>query len=349
MHHYRSTFAFLAILALSVACKKRHEEVKPAENCQFVGKLVNLEHVDAAGSSTYTTESNFQQDDQGRLTLVTFSRTDSQKDSTGVYASSTSEETYEFVYDTEGFLTQLKQHDLRLQQGSANFEFSYASLRYRTGKMETTSVTSFVYSEGRLQSSKYVSNLVVQGDNLPPATFPNSYTINYKYDSKGDLQTATSNGWVETYINGIHASDVSADGKTVLKYDEKGRLISYSSPYDQRTFKYDSRGNQIFRESYDNGEFVFSTETKFDEHTNPDSMIASRYKGIPNPVKIPGIDDNPNNVIQSTTIHRNDAPQITTYVWIYYPDGLPETSVMKTGTGYNKTTEITKFKYENCN
>jgi YD repeat-containing protein len=139
--------------------------------------------------------------------------------------------------------------------------------------METTSVTSFVYSEGRLQSSKYVSNLVVQGDNLPAATFPESHTRLYKYDSKGTIQTATSGGSVVNYINGIRASSVSADGRTVWKYDDQGRMISYSVPYDQRTFKYDLRGNQIFQDSYDNGEFVFSTETKFDEHTNPDLMI----------------------------------------------------------------------------
>ena len=121
MRLYRSTFAFFALLALSISCNKKDEEVKPVGNCRFVGKSVSWEQKTAAETSVETTESIFKQDDQGRLTLVTFSRTESRKDSTGVYASSTDEETYEFVYDTEGFLTELKRHDLRLQKGSANF------------------------------------------------------------------------------------------------------------------------------------------------------------------------------------------------------------------------------------
>lgn len=348
MRLYRSTFTFLAFLAFSISCNKKDKEVKPVENCRFVGKSMSWESKTAAETTVETTESNFKQDDQGRLTLVAFSRTESRKDSTGVYASSTDEETYEYVYDTEGFLKELKRHDLRLQQGSANFKFGYATLRYRTGRMETTSITSYVYSEGRLQSSKYVSNLVVQGDNLPAASFPESYTINYKYDSKGIIQTATSGGWEAKYTNGVLASSVSSDGKVVWKYDDQGRMIGYSSPYDQRTFKYDQRGNQIFQESYDNGVFVFSTETKFDDHTNPDSMIPSRYKGIPDPIKVTYADDNPNNMVESTVLDRNDARLITSNVWTYHPNGLPATSIMKTGTDFYKTTRITKFKYENC-
>jgi YD repeat-containing protein len=348
MRLYRSTFTFLAFLALGISCNKKDEEVKPVENCRFVGKSVSREQKAAAETSVETDESNFKQDDQGRLTLVTFSRTESRKNSTGVYASSTDEETYEFVYDTEGFLTELKRHDLRLQQGSANFEFSYATLRYRTGKMETTSVTTFVYNEGRLQSSEYVSSLVVQGDNLPAATFPESYTTLYKYDSQGKIQTATSGGSVVSYTNGIRTSQVLADSKIVIKYDGQGRMINYSSPFDQRTFKYDQRGNQIFQDSYDNDEFVFSTETKFDEHTNPDNMIPSRYKGIAEPVKIPYVNDNPNNMIESIFNHRNDVPVVTSNVWTYHPNGLPAISTMKTGTDFYQTTQITKFKYENC-
>ncbi|MDR6807614.1 hypothetical protein J2Y45_004814 [Dyadobacter sp. BE34] len=348
MRLYQPVLTFLAFLALSISCKKKNEEVKPVENCRFVGKSIISEQKTAAETSVGTTESNFKQDDQGRLTLVTFSRTESRKDSTGVYASSTDEETYEFVYDTEGFLTELKRHDLRLQQGSANFLFGYATLRYRKGRMETTSVTSFVYNEGRLQSSKYVSNLVVQGDNLPAANFPESYTISYKYDSKGTIQTATGGGWVAKYTNGVRASSASDDGKIVWKYDDLGRMISYSSPYDERTFKYDQRGNQIFQDSYDNGVFVFSTETKFDDHTNPDSTIPSRYKGIPDPIKVTYADDNSNNMIESTVLHRNDEPLITSNVWTYHPNGLPAASTMKTGTDFYKTTQITKFKYENC-
>jgi hypothetical protein len=348
MRLYRSTFTFLAFFALSISCNKKNEEVKPVENCRFVGKSVNSEQKTAAETTVETTESNFKQDDQGRLTLVTFLRTESRKDSTGIFASSSDEETYEFVYDTEGFLTELKRHDLRLQQGSANFQFGYASLRYRTGKMETTSVTTFVYNQGRLQSSKYVSNLVVQGDNLPAATFPESYSIIYKYDSKGIVQTATGSGAVVNYTNGIRTSQISADSKIVTKYDDQGRMISYSSPYDQRILKYDQRGNQIFQESSDNGEFVFSTENKFDVHTNPDNMIPSRYKGMPDPVKIPYGDDNPNNMVESTFLHRNDAPVTTSNVWIYHPNGLPATSTMKTGTDFYKITRITKIKYENC-
>lgn len=348
MRLYRSTFAFLAFLALSISCNKKDKEVKPVENCRFVGKSVNWEQKNAAETSVATIESNFKQDEHGRLTLVTFSRTESSKDSTGVYASSTDEETYEFVYDTEGFLKELKRHDLRLQQGSANFKFGYANLRYRTGRMETTSVTTYVYAEGRLQSSKYVSNLVVQGDNLPAANFPESYTINYKYDSKGAAQTATGGGWLVNYTNGIRASNASADGKTVWKYDDQGRMTSYSSPFDQRTFKYDQRGNQIFQDSYDSGVFVFSTETKFDEHTNPDSMIPSRYKGVPDPIKVTYGDGNPNNMIESTVLHRNDAPLTTSNILTYHPNGLPAISTMKTGTDFYQTTLITKFKYENC-
>ena len=348
MRLYQPVLTFLAFLALSISCKKKNEEVKPVENCRFVGKSIISEQKTAAETSVGTTESNFKQDDQGRLTLVTFSRTESRKDSTGVYASSTDEETYEFVYDTEGFLTELKRHDLRLQQGSANFLFGYATLRYRKGRMETTSVTSFVYNEGRLQSSKYVSNLVVQGDNLPAANFPESYTISYKYDSKGTIQTATGGGWVAKYTNGVRASSASDDGKIVWKYDDQGRMISYSSPYDERTFKYDQRGNQIFQDSYDNGVFVFSTETKFDDHTNPDSTIPSRYKGIPDPIKVTYADDNSNNMIESTVLHRNDEPLITSNIWTYHPNGLPAASTMKTGTDFYKTTQITKFKYENC-
>jgi len=349
MRLYRSTFTFLAFWALSVSCNKKGEDVKPVENCRFVGKSVNWEQKNISGASVGTIESNFKQDDQGRLTLVTFSRTESRKDSTGVYANSSDEETYEFVYDTEGFLTELRRHDLRLQQGSANFKFGYANLQYRNGKMETTSVTSFIYDGGRLQSSKYTSNLVVQGDELPATTFPESYTVNYKYDSKGNIQTATSGGSVVNYANGIRTSQVLSDSKIVIKYDEEGRMISYSSPYDQRTFKYDQRGNQIFQDSHDSGEFVFSTETKFDEHTNPDNMIPSRFKGIPDPIKVTYADDNPNNMIESTVLHRNDPPLITSNVWTYHPNGLPATSTMKTGTDFYKTTQITKFKYENCN
>lgn len=348
MRLYRSAFTFLAFLALSISCKKKSEEVKPVENCRFLGKSVSLESKTAAEATLETTESNFKQDDQGRLTLATFSRTESRKDSTGVYASSTDEETFEFVYDTEGFLTELKRHDLRLQQGSANFKFGYATLQYRTGRLETTSITSYVYIEGRLQSSKYVSNLVVQGDNLPAATFPESYTINYKYDSKGIIQTATRDSWVTKYTNGVLASSVSTDGKVVWKYDDQGRVVSYSVPYDQRTFKYDQRGNQIFQDSYDNGVFVFSTEAKFDEHTNPDSMIPSRYKGIPDHIKVTYADDNPNNMVESTVLHRNNAPLVTSNVLTYHPNGLPATSTMKTGTDFYKTTRITKFKYGNC-
>lgn len=348
MRLYRSTFTFLAFLALSISCNKKDEEVKPVENCRFVGKSVNLEIRTIAETSVETHESYFKQDDQGRLTLVTVSETELIKDSTGIIANSTDEETYEFIYDAEGFLTEMKQRGLKLQQGSARHDFIYATFKYRKGRVETTKVTKFDYNEGRLQSSKYVGNIVVQGDNLPVATFTENFTILHKYDSKGLIQTATPDGSVTNYVNGIPASSISADGKTVIKYDDQGRMISYSSPHDQRTFKYDQRGNQIFQEDYDNGVFVFSYETKFDEHINPDNMIPSRYKGIPGPYQVVYFAENPNNIIESTFNHRNDTPVITSNVWTYHPNGLPATSTMKSGTDFYKDTRITKFKYENC-
>lgn len=348
MRLYRSTFTFLAFLALSVSCNKQDEEAKPSENCRFVGRSYHWERKDIFHTSVDTYESNFKQDDQGRLTLVTVSKTGMMKDSTGVFANTTDEETYEFIYDAAGFLTELKQHGLQLQQGSAKYKFNYSTFNYRKGRIETTRVTTYTYSEGRVQSSKYVSNIVVQGDNLPVATFPDSYTTLYKYDSKGIIQTISSGGIGTNYVNGIRASNVSGDGKNVIKYDDQGRIISYSSPNDQRIFKYDERGNQILQEGFEGIERRFSEESKFDDHLNPDNLIPAHYKGIPEPMKIGYFSDNPNNWVEIKYTYRNEVPSIQSNVWTYHPNGLPATSTLITGTDDNKSTWITKFNYENC-
>jgi hypothetical protein len=149
-------------------------------------------------------------------------------------------------------------------------------------------------------------------------------------------------------VNGIRASNVSGDGKNVIKYNDQGRIISYSSSYDETVFKYDQRGNQILQEGFVDNERRFSEESKFDDHLNPDNLIPARYKGIPEPMKIGYFSDNPNNWVEIKYTYRNEVPSIHSNVWTYHPNGLPATSTLITETDYNKSTWITKFNYENC-
>ncbi|MCF0062570.1 hypothetical protein LXM26_13775 [Dyadobacter sp. LJ419] len=356
MRIYRSTFTFLVFLALSISCNKKKEDIKPIEKCRFTGKSSDYEMKTIEETTVQTYESNFKQDDQGRLALVTVSQTESRKNSTGIFAYITQEDTYEFIYNAEGFLTELKRHDVKLHQGYSTYEFNVANLRYKKGKVETTSVTSFIYDHGRAQSSKFVSNMVVQGDNLPAATFPETTTVVYKYDSKNNIQTATYDGTyggsVVSFENGVRKSYVSADGKTKNQFDDRGRMISYTYAYDgaEWIYKYDQRGNQIFQEAYhDKHKLLYSIETNFDEHPNPDTMIPSHYKGIPEPIKIFNASDNTNNWVETTTNHTYFGRSVESNVWTYHANGLPATSTIVKGSDLNMSTEITKYNYENCN
>lgn len=348
MRLYQSTFTFLAFLALSVSCSKKDHEVEPSENCRYAGKSYHYEEKGPTNLRLETYESHFKQNDQGNLALVTVSKATSYEQDGAIIATFTEDETYEFKYNSDGFLMELKQYNLLQQQGTAKYDFSYPNyFTYRKGKVETTNINTFTYTNGLAQSSMNAKTVIVQGDNEAAKTFTEDSKTAYEYDSQGIIQTITSGGGVTNYKNGIRASNTS--GSTTLKYDESGRITSFSYPTGEQTFKYDQKGNQILYEGFENGKRRFSEAKKFDNHKNPETLIPYKYKGIPDGFMIGYSSSDPNNMTESAYTFMDQAPYIQTNTWTYNANGLPDTSTLTAGTGDYKSTWITKFKYENCN
>jgi hypothetical protein len=346
MRLYRSTFTFIAFLVLSISCNKKDHEVEPSENCRFVGKSSLTKQITLSGTTTYTFESHLQQDQEGKLTLITFVQNRDQDPGSAFPLKESEDEKYTFKYDADGFLVEIKRYKLILQQGNFSY-FDYPF--YKKGRIEINDITTFTYANKLAQSSFNKNTTVVQGDNYAAKTFETTLAKTYKYDPQGLVQTITQKSETgsesTTYFkNGMK---VFADTENT-KYDAKGRVIRSAYAGAEQIIEYDANDNITLVESRYQSKLQYSESRQFDNRRNPEALIPFRYKGIPDDIKILYSTDGQNNMVKKTVTYPDREPYIENTLWKYHPNGLPETSTLTVDYPGNKVTAVTTFNYENC-
>ncbi|MCF2486707.1 hypothetical protein [Dyadobacter sp. CY347] len=346
MRFYQSTFTSLAFLALFFSCSKKDHEVQPSANCRFVGKSYTAKQISYADTVNYTYESNLQYGTEGNLSKITVVQIAERGPSSAFPTKSSEDENYTFKYDADGFLTEIRRHSLTLQQGNYSYnDYPF----YKKGNIEVNDITTFNYNNKLVQSSSNKTTTVVQGDNYAPKTYETELSKNYEYDSQGLVQSISQKS-----ENGSESITYFKEGKKIfadteyIKYDEKGRVIKNSYGNGQIVIEYVD-DNITLVESHYQSKLVYSERRSFDNHKNPELLIPSSYKGIPDNIAVLRTTGDQNNMVKKTITYPDREPYIENTVWKYNANGLPETSTFTVDYPGNIVTQITKFKYENCN
>ncbi|MCE7066361.1 hypothetical protein [Dyadobacter sp. CY326] len=334
-------------MAISISCSKKDHEVKPPENCRFAGKTYRLEQLTSGYESTETYESHIQQDDEGRLTEFSVLQTRDQNPGKQFPITVNEGENYTFKYDSEGFLVEIKRHEVINHTGNISYN-DYG--QFKKGRIETDETTTFIYANKLIESYQRKTLTVVKGDENPPKNYEYEAGKTYKYDAQGVIQQTIStnrNGdkSITTFQNGIRATTINQNGTLTAKYDEKGRTASSGNV----VIAYDDNDNIILYQTYVQSNLNFTDKRTYDDKINPESLIPFRFKGIPDDMPFLRYTEGKNNQVKSTYSYPSQDGYTKNIVWEYNSTGLPTTSTSSIDKPGSVQKQVTTYRYENCN
>ena len=347
MRLYRSTFTFLALLAISFSCSK---DAPPIPNsCRYLGQSYTMEQISAYHEWRETYASNFKQDDEGKLIEASSIRkTNSGSPSNDEVRSEVVEtQSYRLKYNEQGFLTELTYVKLTLQDGGQSATFGYENYsNYHHGRIEQKEVTTFRYESDLLKSATRTRVVDFKSEKTQDVKVSADSEKEYVYETNGVIKTITERIGnytdVTQFRNGVKASTPTN------KYDEKGQLVQSLSPDSEYNLKYDSNGNILSVEAIYKSEQQFLETRTHDDHPNPDKLLPSKFKGIPEAMRLLQYTDGNNNLTGSKSVYPNRPPYEEKTVFTYNAAGFPATAVSTYTQGDDSTTKTTAYNYQDC-
>lgn len=343
--------------------KKNHDIGAELESCRYAGKsyVGQGNYYSSKTTETYNTDI-IQTGDRLPLEVKTSSRTLERdtaqneliKDFAGEYL-------YQYKYDADGYL--LKEISIQndIQQGGPKFTMFFLD-KGPVKKLQTNAsrITEFKYENALLTELSNNSTVTYLGDNLPAITKTYNISRKYHYDSQKNLTDTeevnqdnykTVTRYKDGLITSIQTTQPSGVIVTSAYKNENGKKTQITSNDGILNFKYDANGNLVKYESIYQGILNLTQEHLYDTHINPETLISSKFKGMPLPFPTVQSHDGMNNMTQQKTTSYNNgnafvSEQNTSFV--YNSSGLPESSASSMITAGGKSTWATTYKYTDC-
>lgn len=353
----------IALAFLASCSKKDHDIVTEPASCQYAGKsyVSGYTYYNIATSETYN-QDIIQTDDQLPLEIRTSNRrvqTDTIKnelvvDDTGNYL-------VQYKYDAEGYMTQETFTENRLQQGGPNYIILLFDIgQFKKVQTNSTRITDFRYENGLLKEATIRQTITYLPGNLSAITKRYQNVRKYNYDSQNSListEEIYENNYksITNYKDGLVTSvqGIQPDGSisTFVYKNENGKKSQVTSKDGVENYKYDANGNLQRYESTYQGRLNNVQEYLYDNYVNPETLVSTRFKGIPTPfLTVQSQGGNNNLTRQKSTSYNNVETLIseenTSYV--YNNAALPETSTTLMVTAGGDFTKKTTYKYTNC-
>ncbi|TLV00462.1 hypothetical protein [Dyadobacter luticola] len=349
----------LLFLSLIVCSCSKEDHVLPEPTCKYLGNSYKIIYPGGRGEE-YT--SDFALDENGRLKDANTSYTSTfiitENSISSEYSRSTNQQDYHFIYDSNGFLMQQITTTGFIAKSKGNI--GYGNGFYNDVSAITTLTTDFVYASEKVVSTSSKSVTVFIGDNQSPVETTTSSARTYQYDSDGKAQSSTekfSNGdlSVTIYKNDIRSSNTytsSINGaKHIVNYDETG--LPSEDIIGNATYKlgYDAKGNLAYVEQIRDNVTKYRQEFKYDDHPNPETLIPTQFKGIPEPIRTAQLSDGKgaNNLTEEKfTSFENYPNSSQNYTHTYNASGFPETTTLGRTIDQETISRVTTYKYQGC-
>jgi hypothetical protein len=354
MQKLRIACTLLFLSFFTITCTKK-DHVVPA-SCKYLGKSYKLLYPTGTGedyNSSITLDENGLLKEAHSVYIGSFTDV-----STNIeHSRNTEDRKYNFTYDNESFLKQ--QITVRSYLAKTTGTISYGTGFYKEISEITTETIDFSYTSGRIASMSLKSVTIFIGDKQSPIETTVQSKRVYEYDSGGKPLSYIenfSNGDVSvmTYKNGLRASNVVTSGsgfKHTINYNEMALVSEDILPSATYKLSYDIKGNLVNLVSMVNNQATYKQEFKYDDHPNPETIIPSKFKGIPDPVTtIQTSDGNrTNNLIEEIfTSFQNHPGSTQKYIRSYNASGYPEATTMNVNTGQETVARVTTYRYQDC-
>ncbi|MCF0064042.1 hypothetical protein MUK70_27580 [Dyadobacter chenwenxiniae] len=308
-----------------------------------------MEQISAFSEWRETYVSNFKQDDEGRLieasgTRKTLSASPSNDE---VWSEVIETNSYWLKYNEQGFLTELTNVKLTLQEGGKFATFGHENYpNYHHGRIEMKEVTTFKYESELLRSSTRTRVADFKSEKTQDVKVSAEANKDYTYETGGIIKTITETTGnytsVTQFINGVKASTPTN------KYDEKGQLVQSLSPDSEHNLTYDSNGNILTVEAIYKSQQQFLEIRTHDDHPNPDKLLPQKFKGIPEEMRILQFTDGGNNRTSSKSVYPNRPPYEEKTVYTYNAAGFPISAVSTYTQADDSATKTTTYNYQDC-
>jgi hypothetical protein len=352
------------MLVFFVSCSKKDGNVDPETgSCKYAGVSYVFEsrHYSLKTSGTYD-KNVIQTDDRLPLEIKTSIRT-TEKDTVQntLIKDDAEEDEFLYKYDSDGHLIQEIFKQNRNQQGGPTTRFFFLDKGpVQKLQINSTRTTDFKYENGSLKEVSVTDIVTYIGNDLPAIT--KTYNINrkYGYDAQNNLTSVDELNQdnyktLTNYAGGLITSTQTTgpDGKSsksTYKY-ENGRKSQVSSEDYAINFKYDANGNLLKYESVYKGQTSAMQEYQYDDYINPETLVASKFKGMPLPFYTVQSREGKNNVKQlKNTSYSNGVPFVSeeNTTFTYNNAKLPQSSITTMNTAGGKSVQKATFKYTDC-
>ena len=347
-----------AIVLIVSSCSFKDHNIQ-SNNCKYVGQTWVIESKGGAYISKLTYDSNIDLEDSGFPKEMNSLYTTFSGDSSKVEIQVSEQKNFSYQYDKNGFLTQTKfstLFDYHKQQ------FSYGnSGTLRNAKMETVETTTFQYESNLIKTTSKQAVTTITSSNRSPIVTNISSIKSYTYTSNGVAQMAkevfnTGTSLITYFTDGAISSSTrnAVDGNVLSSttYNKQGRNILDKFQETELVSTYDQSDNLASVKTFSKGKLQFEQSYEYDNHPNPETLIPVYFKGIPIPMRDLYQSDGSNNLVRLKFTNYDSnyiSDEIANY--IYNPNGLPQSSLLKrvTGSSVGSTdTKITTFKYKDC-
>lgn len=349
----RTIVAVFILLTCLFSCKNE-DSIQQAESCDYLGSSYETDNTNIK----YGRSTNIVLGSDGKLEEATAVNTFSGYDMAAQKETSNSVEQskYVFAYDATGFLTKMISIQTFTEKSTIAATYDNHG-PYKNINIETVQTTNFTYESGRVTGSNISVIKTLKGDNDAPFTTNKQSKKVYQYDSKGQpisaTETSDSGNRIETkFTNGVRSSIANistSGGAQTTTYNEKGLTDVVNTSSGRIKISYDSSGNPLLIETEMNGKVTYSQKFEYDNHVNPETLIPTKFKGIPEPIFTVQSTDGNNNIVRLTSANlQNNFLSKESVTYAYNSQGLPVKSVWTTDSDPNFKGRVTTFNYRDC-
>jgi hypothetical protein len=354
MRNFKVIILISIITSFAFSCSKDKKEVEPI-SCTYLGKSYKVNY--SGGGQEHSSDLTL--DEKGLLTAANTIYTGVSIDpQTNIeFSRLTDQRKYVLAYDVQGFLKQMITTKSFIVKTTGSY-YEGNSGPFKNASKITVETTDFIYASDQVASSTVKSVTTFIGDQQSPVETTIISKRVYQYDPNGKAVSSTEtfeggSTSVTTYMNGVRASNVltSPKGdKQTTNYNNKSLATGYISSNGTFNLSYDANGNLIFLESLVNNKASYKQEFKYDDHPNPDNLIPSKFKGIPDPITTIQSSDGVNNLMESkyTSFQNSNIGSTEKYSHTYNASGYPETTTLTMEPNPGNPSRITNFRYQNC-
>jgi YD repeat-containing protein len=355
MQKFRVIILISIIASIAFSCSKDKKEVEPI-SCTYLGKSYKVNYSQSLEDEH---NSDLTLDEKGLLTSAntTYISISTDPQTNIEFNRSTNQRKYALTYDGQGFLKQMIATKSFIVKTTGGY-YEGNSGPFKNASKITVETTDFTYESDRVASSSLKSITTFIGDQQSPVETTVTIKRVYQYDSNGkaisSIETFDGGGTsVTTYANGIRASNVLTNtngNKQTINYNDKGLAIAHISSNGTFNVGYDTNGNMISVESLVNNKALYKQEFKYDDHPNPDNLIPSKFKGIPDPIPTIQSTDGVNNLVEekTTNFQNNNLVSVNKFSYQYNAAGYPESLTSMPDPNPDKLSWTTNFRYQNC-